>query len=75
MAFARPTSSVIFQNEILYRLIDKSKNTDTPYMCFSEALDVIVSGTGITQVNQFSLVNSNVLNTMSQAYGLQYKKW
>lgn len=37
-------------------------------MCFSEALEFIVSGTCITQVSQFSLVDSNVLNTVSQTY-------
>lgn len=42
-------------------------------MCFSASLEFIVSGTYITQTNQFSLVDlANMLNTMSQTYGLQY---
>lgn len=53
-------------------LIDEGEHTDTPYMCFSVSLEFVVSGTYITRENRFSLVDSNMLNTMSQTYGLQY---
>lgn len=66
MAFARPAQWFLLVR--CTSLIDKGENTDTPFMCFSVALEFIVSGTCITQVNQFSLVDSNVLNMVSQTH-------
>lgn len=72
MAFARPINSVISFNEILYKFDWQRWKCWYPiHVLLCSTLRLIVSGTCITQVNQFSLVDSNMLNTMSQTSSLQ----